>query len=365
MNPTRKMCTLRKVDKVTPIEGADRIECAHVGGWTCVVGKNEFQPGDFAVYFEIDSFLPTNDPRYAQFAERGEKTMTIHGTPTSGHVLRTAKFRGQISQGFLAKPQVIFPDIPESAYETIYERKACLNGPANVCEYVPDTLVMSVGSLGKYDPSVAPRTDAERAQNIDNDVFDLIKRTRYFTSVKVDGSSTTIVYDPRHERMRIFSHNQELDPDAPGIATTIKNAAKRQGIWDFCEGHPGMAVQAEICGPKIQSNRLKLKQHQLFVFSMWDMVARRYLVPYNVSWVEPSCTPYYDLNITDMTRDDLICYVDGIRGNVTAGCLDEGLVIHVIGKGWLNDAEWLKLHNALGDTMQVKAISNEFLLKAK
>jgi hypothetical protein len=66
-----------------------------------------------------------------------------------------------------------------------------------------------------------------------------------------------------------------------------------------------------------------------------------------------------------MTRDDLIDFVDGIKDNVTAGCLDEGLVIHVIGKGRLDDGEWLRLHNALGDTMQVKAISNQFLLKAK
>lgn len=33
----RKMATVRKIDSLRPIVGADAIECAIVGGWTCVV----------------------------------------------------------------------------------------------------------------------------------------------------------------------------------------------------------------------------------------------------------------------------------------------------------------------------------------
>ena len=32
----RKMATIRKIDSLRPIGGADAIECAIVGGWTCV-----------------------------------------------------------------------------------------------------------------------------------------------------------------------------------------------------------------------------------------------------------------------------------------------------------------------------------------
>jgi hypothetical protein len=35
----RKLATIRKIDALTPIEGADAIECATIGGWKVVVKK--------------------------------------------------------------------------------------------------------------------------------------------------------------------------------------------------------------------------------------------------------------------------------------------------------------------------------------
>lgn len=58
----RELAYLVKIDDITPINGYDRVELAHVGGWTVVVGKNEFKAGDTAVYFEIDSKLPEKPP---------------------------------------------------------------------------------------------------------------------------------------------------------------------------------------------------------------------------------------------------------------------------------------------------------------
>lgn len=58
----RELVYVVKIDDVTPIEGYDRVELAHVSGWTIVVGKGEFKPGDPAIYFEIDSKLPEVKP---------------------------------------------------------------------------------------------------------------------------------------------------------------------------------------------------------------------------------------------------------------------------------------------------------------
>lgn len=41
-NQERELAYLVKIDAVTPIPGYDRVELAHVGGWTIVVGKGEF-----------------------------------------------------------------------------------------------------------------------------------------------------------------------------------------------------------------------------------------------------------------------------------------------------------------------------------
>ena len=59
---TRELCYVVKIDDIKPIAGRDRVECAVVGGWTIMVRKDQFKPGDPAIYFEIDSKVPEKEP---------------------------------------------------------------------------------------------------------------------------------------------------------------------------------------------------------------------------------------------------------------------------------------------------------------
>ena len=88
-NNERELAYLVQVDNITPMN-ADRLECAHIGGWHCVVGKGEFKVGDPAVYFEIDSQLPDVAP----FSEM-EFLRSKH------FKIKTQKIRGEYSQGLL------------------------------------------------------------------------------------------------------------------------------------------------------------------------------------------------------------------------------------------------------------------------
>ena len=54
-NGKRMLAYIVQVDDITSIEGADNIELARVGGWSLIVKKQEFNIGDMAVFFEIDS----------------------------------------------------------------------------------------------------------------------------------------------------------------------------------------------------------------------------------------------------------------------------------------------------------------------
>lgn len=374
-NPKRKMCTMRRVSAVTPIDGADRIEAVHVDGWVVVDQKGIWHDGDLCVYYEPDTAMPTNDDRYKHMAQWGEKNMEIKGVPKVVHVLKTRRLRGVYSQGYIAKPQDVLPEsIPEYAYEKMFERKACLDGIAGVCEYHPLENRVQMGFIGKYDPYVAPRTDAERIQNIDQETFDLVKRCGYYSSVKVDGTSITMVTDPRKNAWRAFSHNNEFDL-GEHLGRTVAEVAERQGLREFCDAFPGISLQAELCGPKIGGNTLKLSEYRLFVFSAWSMEDREYLIPdaidghESVVHVRESSVPYVDdstgCDFLDQfaTPNDFLEYVNGMRGHVTPGCLDEGVVVHILDFGDLDSEEQMKLRNALGDTLQVKAVSNAFLLK--
>jgi RNA ligase (TIGR02306 family) len=368
---------MKKIDAITPIEGADRIETAHIGGWTCVVGKGEFSVGELVIYVEPDAFLPTSDSRWAQYAERGEKTMTIGDTPTLGHVLRTIRLRGQYSQGLVLKPRDVLPEsIPEHAYQEMYENKARLDGLLNICEYHPDENSLAAGFIGKYDPFVAPRTDAERIQNISQETFDIIKKTSYFTSVKVDGTSITLVNDSRYGRIRAFSHNNEFSLE-DGRGKLVIDTARKQGLLKFLEECPDTALQAELCGPKIGGNTLKLKDYRLFVFSIYDMAEREYVDPLYIDGYDSadavfkSCVPYADdehgqhfLDGFDSPQD-LINWTTSLRDMVMKGCLDEGIVVHVMDCSMLSYDERLKLEIDLGQTMQMKSVSAAFLAKKK
>lgn len=88
-NNERELAYLVQVDNITPMN-ADRLECAHIGGWHCVVGKGEFNVGDPAIYFEIDSQLPDVEPFSSMEFLRSKKFK-----------IKTQKIRGEISQGLL------------------------------------------------------------------------------------------------------------------------------------------------------------------------------------------------------------------------------------------------------------------------
>lgn len=374
-NPRRKMCTIRRVDDVLPIEGADRIELARIGGWQVVVSKSDgFKAGDLCAYYEIDSFLPADDERYAGFQSDTPKVMVVDGRAVKGTVLRTRKFRGAYSQGLCLRPEDVLPEsIPAYAYERMCEKNVDVSNLVNVWEWVP-LQPMNAGFSGKYDPFIAPRTDAERIQNIDERVWDLIRGTVYEVSVKVDGTSITMLYDDRTDELTYYSHNNRFDMTSGGIPKIVSECAEKQGLADFCRANHMVTLQAELVGPKIQSNRFGLHEHRLMVFSIWDVRKCHYMSLSDIDGFEHGqavCDSFVPVIDTGVLLDefdnpkDFLAYADGIKGYVTKGRLDEGLVIHVLDKGELTHSEWVELLNALGSTAQCKAVSNRYLMKAK
>ena len=58
----RELAYVVIIDEIKPIPGRDRVECAVVNGWTVMVRKGQFKPGDPGIYFEIDSKTPETEP---------------------------------------------------------------------------------------------------------------------------------------------------------------------------------------------------------------------------------------------------------------------------------------------------------------
>ena len=92
----RKLATIRKIDEIRPIPNADAIECAVVGGWTVVIKKGDFNPGELVIFAEIDSWVPTT---IAPFLSKGNEPHEYNGI--KGERLRTVRLRNTLSQGLL------------------------------------------------------------------------------------------------------------------------------------------------------------------------------------------------------------------------------------------------------------------------
>ena len=76
-NGERELAYVVIIDEIKPIEGYDRVEYARVGGWWVIVQKDQFKVGDPAIYFEIDSRVPSDRECFAFLEKRNYKIKTL------------------------------------------------------------------------------------------------------------------------------------------------------------------------------------------------------------------------------------------------------------------------------------------------
>lgn len=375
MNENRKMATIRKVAEVNPIKGADRIELITIDGWNVIDRKGLWEPGDLCIYLEVDTFCPKETEQFAFLVERGTKKMVIDGSEREGHVLKTIKLKGVYSQGLVLKPNAF--DISDEEAEEYYKSGESLDERIGVWEYErPIKFGRSPKYiLNPYDRSVAPVTDAERVQNC-TDIWKDLKRVDLYATIKVDGTSMTMCYDTRKDKLRLFSHHREIDYNEPSIAQQSYQAAKSQGIVDFCIVNPDITVQYELTGPNIQ--RKITKDYVCHVFAVWDRKTMHKFT-YEEIWMKAthedqtwrailhSHVPLVgDIKPSKYEKvSDILDAVENIRGCVAKDQLDEGVVFHITGQGDLTDSEWTYVKNRLAPNMEFKVVSNKYLLKEK
>lgn len=262
----RKLVTIRKIDNIVPIDGADMIECAVIGGWNVVVKKGEFKIGELATYFEIDSWIPKE---LAPFLFEGKVFEGVEGAR-----LRTKKLRGVVSQGLLLDRYAVLDKVGEiwegmDVTELLGIKK--YEKPLD-----PKLFALARGSF----PSFIPKTDQERVQNLFRQVEDM-QGEDFEVTIKLDGSSITVfvVADDEDEagfRNGVCSRNLELK-DGGSAFWTI---AKQEQIHDKIRSTGRqLAFQGEMLATNIQGNWEKVDKLCMFVYDVYDIEQKRYLLP--------------------------------------------------------------------------------------
>ncbi len=264
----RKLVTIRKVNEIKPIEGADKIELAIVDGWQCVVKKGEFKPGDPGVYFEIDSYLPIEE-RYEFLRNSSYKKIPdqLKGQRAEGFRLKTVKLRGQISQGLIL-PLDLFPELKTTAAGTD------ITGLLNVQLYEPPIPANLAGQVRGKLPGFLKKTDEERIQNLP-EYFTEYKDMAFECTEKIDGSSMTVYYTG--DDLGVCSRNLNLKEDDTNTLWKVANALELHKLLK--ELNRNLALQGEIAGEGIQKNPLKVKGQHFFLFNIWNIDKREHLPP--------------------------------------------------------------------------------------
>jgi RNA ligase (TIGR02306 family) len=339
----RKLASVQLVESIEPIPNADFIEKVKVLGWNLVARKGEFHKHDKCIYFEIDSILPDVEA-FAFLKSKEGKAIR----------LRTKKMKKVISQG-LALPFETMHDFMDSREVSKLSVGTEVTDVIGVRKYEPP--ISGSSSSKGYWPFFIPKTDETRVQS-SPEALEEMQGLHCYATVKLDGCSCTFSY--KDGEFEVCSRNWALKDTSgdPQIKDdrwwTIAHSLK---VEDRIKEQGNYAVQGELCGPGIQSNRLGLDSLNFFVFNVYDLDKQCYLdyvdmmnfcqkagfvtVPIEKEFME------FDLN-----QDDMLGMAEGKYVNTKTQ--REGLVFRPVKEIY---------SEALGGRLSLKAISNKFLLK--
>jgi RNA ligase (TIGR02306 family) len=271
----RALATIRRIEEIAPIEGADKIEVARVGGWRVVVKKGEFEVGQLAVYFEIDSWIPHD---LAPFLTRaGKEPAEFNGV--KGQRLRTVRLRGQISQGLLLPFSILNVTENGVTYESLADEECDVTEVLKIQKWEKPIPANMAGVMRGNFPSSVPKTDQERIQNVKTSVLEQYVGHLFEITEKMDGSSCTMLLD-MDGVFRVCSRNVDLQRDENNVywQMAIKYDVEDK-LRNIGESGLGVAFQGEICGPGIQGNQYGFTEPDFFVYDMYSAKDANYCPP--------------------------------------------------------------------------------------
>ena len=359
----RELAYVVKVDEIRPIEGADRVEVAIVNGWHIMVRKDQFKPGDLAVYFEIDSKVPAEEP-FMFLEPKHFKIKTqkyFKGTVISQGLLMGFEDFGwekdayKLGDFLTQKLKVTYAVEEDNARKASsvdkYKKMAQRHG--KLFSHQPfrwlmrrtwgkKVLFLFFGKTSDKKagwPAWVAKTDEERVENMPW-IFD--NKSPFVATEKIDGTSTTFTMKRGKFGKNDFyvcSRNVVFDkPDKNCFYDTnvYIEMAEKYDIEKILESiltdDPTLdwvTLQGETYGAGIQKRDYGLKEHRFAGFNFitskegrWDSVrAAKFMAQYNIPWV-----PILDENyILPDTIEELRAFSHS-EGSRIDGVIKEGIV---------------------------------------
>lgn len=383
----RELCYLVTIDEIKEIPGRDFTECAVVNGWTVLVRKGQFKPGDPGIYFEIDSQVPEKEPFLflapKHYKIKTQKYKTPEGQFWSQGLLMSAEdFGWHIVPK--CEPLYSTPYIVDNNYHDhhIENESRFLTAALGVSYAEAGDNQRKAASADKYKkmaqrhgklfakqpfrwlmkrnwgkkflfiffgrkkdkktwPIWVKKTDEERVENMP---FILNNKDPWIATEKIDGTSTTFTMKRKpfgRFDFYVCSRNVVFDkPDKQCFYDTnvylemankynIKDKMKTMMKTAFsdCEW---ITIQGETYGPGIQKNDYHASEHALMAFNFIDSKRGRWNSITMKKLLEGSfgipCVPILDENfVLPDTIEELRDYVNS-QPSILDGSIKEGIV---------------------------------------
>lgn len=359
----RELAYVVKVDEIRPIEGANRVEVAIVNGWHIMVRKDQFKPGDLAVYFEIDSKVPAEEP-FMFLEPKHFKIKTqkyFKGTVISQGLLMSFEDFGwekdayKLGDFLTQKLKVTYAVEEDNARKASsvdkYKKMAQRHG--KLFSHQPfrwlmrrtwgkKILFMFFGKTSDKKtgwPAWVAKTDEERVENMP---WILENKNPWVATEKIDGTSTTftmkrgkfgkndfyvcsrnVVFDKPNKNC-FYDTNVYIEmAEKYDIEKILESILTNDPTLDW------VTLQGETYGAGIQKRDYGLKEHRFAGFNFitskegrWDSVrAAKFMTQYNIPWV-----PILDENyILPDTIEELRAFSHS-EGSRIDGVIKEGIV---------------------------------------
>ena len=274
MENNNSVCFVARINEIKPIEGADKIELAVVGGWNCIIQKGQYGEGGLVVVATTDAIIP----------QELSDAMNVTNYLRKGQRVRTVKLRGVYSECLIIP--FMYCKNAAKLTNTKWNEGEDMMEMLGIFKYEPPAVQVQLASGRKIRYSQNPNFGIYyKFPNLKNvkGMFsedDLVEITR-----KIHGTNARYgivrkwklsIWD---KVKRFFgdewveyeyvygSHNVEKGSDSQGFYSTdvwrtIDNKYKiREKLWDlfkrykdYYEIKEGIVIYGEIFGEGIQKN---------------------------------------------------------------------------------------------------------------
>lgn len=335
--------TIQRILEVKPVENSDFLDVVKVLGWQVVTKRNDFKVGDLCIYVTLDSIVPEK-PEFEFLRKEHFR-------------IRTMKLRGELSQGIVFPLGILNEEWLKLLSMLLTDARIDLDvtEALGITHYEKPIPVEMKGLIKSNFPPYVPKTDEDRIQNYPA-VLTELRGTKVYATCKMDGTSWTCVY--HNGEIQICTRNNSLKLEGNDDNIYVR-MLKKYDLQNKLEKYgKNIAIQAELCGPGIQKNRIELKKHQLYVFNVYFIDERRYG---NINDVIGICVEFGlpmvpVLDVWEL-KENMVELLEMAKGKYEGTTNDrEGIVIRPVNEMY---------SNVMKGRMSFKVLNNDFLVKNK